>query len=151
MRRTVFDPEHEQFREVVREFIAREVAPHAQAWEEAGIVDREVYQAAGKHGVIGFNVPEQFGGGGVSDFRFNAVVAEELAQAGPGTPAFTLHNDVVAPYFTSLAGDEQKRRWLPGFAWGDLIGAIAMSEPGAGSALAGIRTRAEPDGDGWVL
>ena len=96
MRRTVYQPEHEQFREVVREFLAREVAPHAQAWEKAGIVDRHVYQSAGKHGVIGFNVPEEFGGGGVNDFRFNAVVAEELAKAGPGTPAFTLHTDIVA-------------------------------------------------------
>ena len=151
MRRTVFDPEHEQFREVVREFLAREVAPHAQAWEAAGIVDREVYRAAGKHGLIGFNVPEEFGGGGVSDFRFNAVVAEELAVAGPGTPAFTLHNDIVAPYLVSLATPEQQQRWLPGFASGDLIGAIAMSEPGAGSDLAGVRTHAERDGSDWVL
>ena len=151
MRRTVFDPEHEQFREVVREFLAREVAPHAQAWETAGIVDREVYRAAGKHGVIGFNVPDEFGGGGVSDFRFNAVVAEELAVAGPGTPAFTLHNDIVAPYLVSLSTPEQQQRWLPGFASGDLIGAIAMSEPGAGSDLAGVRTHAERDGSDWVL
>jgi alkylation response protein AidB-like acyl-CoA dehydrogenase len=151
MRRTVFDPEHEQFREVVREFLAREVAPHAQAWEAAGIVDREVYRAAGKHGVIGFNVPDEFGGGGVSDFRFNAVVAEELAVAGPGTPAFTLHNDIVAPYLVSLSTPEQQQRWLPGFASGDLIGAIAMSEPGAGSDLAGVRTHAERDGSNWVL
>jgi alkylation response protein AidB-like acyl-CoA dehydrogenase len=151
MRRTVFEPEHEQFREVVREFMAREVAPHAQAWEAAGIVDREVYRAAGKHGVIGFNVPDQFGGGGVSDFRFNAVVAEELAVAGPGTPAFTLHNDIVAPYLISLSTPGQQQRWLPGFASGDLIGAIAMSEPGAGSDLAGVRTHAERDGEMWVL
>jgi alkylation response protein AidB-like acyl-CoA dehydrogenase len=151
MRRSVFDPDHEQFREVVREFLAREVAPHAQSWEAAGIVDREVYRAAGKHGVIGFNVPEQFGGGGVGDFRFNAVVAEELAVSGAGTPAFTLHNDIVAPYLISLANPEQQQRWLPGFAAGDLIGAIAMSEPGAGSDLAGVRTHAERDGADWVL
>jgi acyl-CoA dehydrogenase len=151
MRRTVFKAEHEQFRQVVREFLAREVAPHGQAWEDAGIVDREVYRAAGKHGVIGFNVPEQFGGGGVADFRFNAVVAEELAAAGPGTPAFTLHNDIVAPYLMSLGHPEQQQRWLPGFAAGDLIGAIAMSEPGAGSDLAGVRTHAERDGDDWIL
>ena len=151
MRRTVYEPEHEQFREVVREFLAREVAPHARAWEKAGIVDREVYRAAGKHGVIGFNVPEEFGGGGVDDFRFNAVVTEELAQAGPGTPAFSLHNDVIAPYFTSLTTFAQRQRWLPGFASGDLIGAIAMTEPGTGSDLAGIRTRAILDGDTWML
>ena len=151
MRRTVYEPEHEQFREVVREFLAREVAPHARAWEKAGIVDREVYRAAGKHGVIGFNVPEEFGGGGVDDFRFNAVVTEELARAGPGTPAFSLHNDVIAPYFTSLTTSAQRQRWLPGFASGDLIGAIAMTEPGTGSDLAGIRTRAILDGDTWML
>ncbi len=151
MRRTVYEPEHEQFREVVREFLAREVAPHARAWEKAGIVDREVYRAAGKHGVIGFNVPGEFGGGGVDDFRFNAVVAEELARAGPGTPAFGLHNDVIAPYFTSLTTSAQRHRWLPGFASGDLIGAIAMTEPGTGSDLAGIRTRAILDGDTWML
>src|ERR1700735_4702568 len=120
MRRTVFDPEHEQFREVVREFLAREVAPHAQAWEAAGIVDREVYRAAGKHGVIGFNVPDEFGGGGVSDFRFNAVVAEELAVAGPGTPAFTLHNDIVAPYLVSLAPPGRQPRGRAGLASGGL-------------------------------
>ena len=151
MRRTVYEPEHEQFREVVREFIAREVAPNGQAWEHAGIVDREVYRAAGKHGLIGFNVPEEFGGGGVDDFRFNAVVSEELAKAGPGAPAFTLHNDVVAPYLTSLATPEQQQRWLPGFAAGDLIGAIAMTEPGAGSDLAGVRTHAVLDGGTWIL
>jgi long-chain-acyl-CoA dehydrogenase len=151
MRRTVYEPEHEQFREVVREFLAREVAPHAGAWEKAGIVDREVYRAAGKHGVIGFNVPEEFGGGGVDDFRFNAVVTEELARAGPGTPAFSLHNDVIAPYFTSLTTSAQRQRWLPGFASGDLIGAIAMTEPGTGSDLAGIRTRAILNGDTWML
>ena len=151
MQRTVYQPEHEQFREVVREFLAREVTPHAEAWEAGGIVDREVYRAAGKHGVIGFNVPEEFGGGGVGDFRFNAVVAEELARSGPGTPAFTLHNDIVAPYLIELSTPEQKQRWLPGFAAGDLIGAIAMSEPGAGSDLAGVRTHAERDGDDWIL
>ena len=91
MRRSVFDPEHEQFREVIREFLAREVAPHAQAWEAAGIVDREVYRAAGKHGVIGFNVPDEFGGGGVSDFRFNAVVAEERVSATEPAPEPRLH------------------------------------------------------------
>ncbi len=151
MRRTVYEPEHEQFREVVREFLAREVAPHSRAWEKAGIVDREVYRAAGRHGVLGFNVPKEFGGGGVDDFRFNAVVTEELAQAGPGTPAFSLHNDVIAPYFTSLTTSAQRQRWLPGFASGDLIGAIAMTEPGTGSDLAGIRTRAILDGGIWML
>jgi alkylation response protein AidB-like acyl-CoA dehydrogenase len=151
MRRTVFRSEHEQFRATVREFIAREVAPNTDTWEADGIVDREVYRAAGKHGVIGFNVPEEFGGGGADDFRFNAVVCEELAKAGSGTPSLTLHNDIVAPYLVSLGTAEQKRRWLPGFAAGELIGAIAMSEPGAGSDLAGITTSAVRVGDDWVL
>jgi len=151
MRRTIFEAEHEQFRATVREYIAREVAPHAGAWEAAGIVDRSAYLAAGKHGVIGFNVPEEFGGGGVSDFRFNAVVAEELGRYGGPQPQLTLHSDILAPYLTSLGTDEQKRRWLPGFASGELIAAIAMSEPGAGSDLAGIRTSAVSDGGDWIV
>jgi len=151
MRRTAYDSEHEQFRSTVREFLAREVAPHTERWEKAGIVDREVYQAGGKYGLLGFSVPEEFGGGGVDDFRFNAVVSEELARFGGSTPAFTLQNDIVLPYLLSLTTPEQKQRWLPGFASGDLIGAIAMSEPGAGSDLAGIRTSGVRDGDDWIV
>jgi alkylation response protein AidB-like acyl-CoA dehydrogenase len=151
MRRTIFEPEHEQFRETVRQFLIREVEPHVANWEKAGIVDREVYVAGGKYGLLGFNVPEEFGGGGVNDFRFNAVVAEEFAKFGSGVPAFTLQNDILAPYLLSLGSEEQKRRWLPGFASGELIAAVAMSEPGAGSDLAGIRTSAVRDGDDWVL
>ena len=101
--------------------------------------------------MIGFNVPEEFGGGGVSDFRFNAVVAEELGRYGGPQPQLTLHSDILAPYLTSLGTDEQKRRWLPGFASGELIAAIAMSEPGAGSDLAGIRTSAVSDGGDWIV
>jgi len=152
MRRTIFEPEHEQFRDTVRAYIAREVAPYSAEWEAAGIVDRSAYVAAGKHGVIGFNVPEEFGGGGgVDDFRFNAVIAEELGRYGSAHPALTLHNDILAPYLISLGTDEQKRRWLPGFARGELIPAIAMSEPGAGSDLAGIRTSGVRDGDAWIV
>ncbi|HVV10508.1 acyl-CoA dehydrogenase family protein [Amycolatopsis sp.] len=151
MRRTVYEPEHEQFRETVREFLAREVAPHAERWEKAGIVDREVYQAGGKYGLLGFAIPEEYGGGGVDDFRFNAVVSEEMARFGGSTPAFTLQNDIVLPYLLSLATAEQKKRWLPGFATGELISAIAMSEPGAGSDLAGIRTAGVRDGDDWIV
>ncbi|MYQ32224.1 acyl-CoA dehydrogenase family protein [Streptomyces sp. SID4956] len=151
MERQVFEDEHWQFREVVREFIAREVMPHHEEWEKAGIVDRGVFVAAAKHGVIGFNVPEQFGGGGVRDFRFNAVVAEELADARASGPGFQLHNDVVAPYLLNLANEEQQARWLPGFADGSEIWAIGMTEPGTGSDLKGIRTSAVRDGDEWVL
>lgn len=151
MRRTIFEPEHDQFRDTVREYIARKVAPHSAAWEAAGIVDRSAYVAAGKHGVIGFNVPEEFGGGGVDDFRFNAVVAEELGRYGAAHPGLTLQNDILAPYLISLGTDEQKRRWLPGFASGELIAAVAMSEPGAGSDLAGIRTSGVRDGHDWIV
>jgi alkylation response protein AidB-like acyl-CoA dehydrogenase len=151
VRRTVFTEEHEQFRSAVETFIDREVKPNIDAWEEAGIIDREVYRTAGKQGLIGFNVPEEYGGGGVDDFRFSAVICEEMARVGGNAPAFSLQNDIVAPYLTSLCTEEQKARWLPGFASGDLIGAIAMSEPGAGSDLAGLRTTAVRDGDEWVL
>lgn len=151
MRRTVFEPEHDQLRETTRQFIEREIAPHAEQWEREGQVDRSAYLAAGKYGLIGFNLPEEFGGGGMEDFRFNAVIVEELAKFGSATPALSLQNDVVGPYMAKLTNDEQKQRWLPGFASGELIGAIAMSEPGAGSDLAGIKTSAVLDGDHWVL
>jgi alkylation response protein AidB-like acyl-CoA dehydrogenase len=118
VRRKVFQSEHEQFRATVREFIAREVAPNTDAWEAGGIVDRQVYRAAGKHGVIGFNVPEEFGGGGVDDFRFNAVVCEELAKAGSGTPSFTLHNDIVAPYQTIYGGTTEIMKEIIGKSLG---------------------------------
>ncbi|WP_030164878.1 MULTISPECIES: acyl-CoA dehydrogenase family protein [Actinomycetes] len=151
MRRTVFETEHDQLRETTRQFVEREIAPHAEQWEREGQVDRSAYLAAGKYGLIGFNLPEEFGGGGMEDFRFNAVIVEELAKFGSATPALSLQNDVVGPYMAKLTNDEQKQRWLPGFASGELIGAIAMSEPGAGSDLAGIKTSAVLDGDHWVL
>ena len=151
MRRTIFDSEHDQLRETAKQFIAREVAPNAQRWEQAGIVDRSAYAAAGRYGLIGFNMPEEYGGGGSDDFRFNAVVVEELAKFGFLTPALSVHNDIVGPYLKELATPEQRERWLPGYAAGDLIGAIAMSEPGAGSDLAGIRTTAVPAGEDWIL
>jgi alkylation response protein AidB-like acyl-CoA dehydrogenase len=151
MRRLVFDVEHEQLRETARQFIEREIAPHAEKWERDGQVDRSAYLAAGKYGLIGFNLPEEYGGGGIEDFRFNAVIVEELAKFGSAAPALSLQNDIVAPYMAHLTTDDQKKRWLPGFASGELIGAIAMSEPGAGSDLAGIRTSAVLDGEHWVL
>jgi alkylation response protein AidB-like acyl-CoA dehydrogenase len=151
MKRLVFEPEHEQVRETARQFVAHEVAPHAQKWAQERIVDRSAFAAAGKYGLIGFNMPEAYGGGGSDDFRFNAVVVEELAKFGSATPSLSLQNDIVGPYFSSLGNEEQKARWLPGFIAGEFIGAIAMSEPGAGSDLAGIRTSAVRDGDDWIL
>ena len=151
MKRLVFEPEHEQLRETARQFLEKECAPNAEKWESERLVDRESYVAAGKYGLIGFNMPEEYGGGGVDDFRFNAVIVEEFAKFGPATPGLSLQNDIVGPYFASLATDEQKERWLPGYITGELIGAIAMTEPGAGSDLAGIKTSAVRDGDDWIL
>ncbi len=147
----MFEAEHEQLRETARQFIEREVAPHAEKWERERIVDRSAYVAAAKYGLIGFNMPEEYGGGGSDDFRFNAVINEEFAKWGNVVPALSLQNDVVGPYFSTLTNDEQKKRWLPGIISGETIVAIAMTEPGAGSDLAGIRTSAVRDGDDWIL
>src|SRR5271167_314930 len=151
MKRLVLEPEHEAFRETVRQFIDRELVPNAEQWESNRLVDRSAFVAAGKYGLIGFNMPEQYGGGGVNDFRFNAVIDEEIARYGGPSPSLSLQNDVVGPYFSSLANDEQKERWLPGIISGELIVAVAMTEPGAGSDLAGIRTSAVRDGDDWII
>ena len=151
MKRQIFEAEHEAFRDTTRQFIERELMPHAEKWEAERIVDRSAYAAAGKYGLIGFNMPEEYGGGGVDDFRFNAIVDEELARYGGPTPALSLQNDVVAPYFKGLANEEQKKRWMPGIVGGELILAVAMTEPGAGSDLAGLRASAVRDGDDWII
>ncbi|GAC66216.1 acyl-CoA dehydrogenase family protein [Gordonia soli] len=152
MKRLVFEPEHEQLRATAKEFIAREVAPYADQWIADGQVDREVYKKAGDAGLIGFNMPEEYGGGGAGDdFRFNAVVVEEFARFGGAAPGLSLQNDVVAPYFANLANSEQLTRWMPGIASGETILAVAMSEPGAGSDLAGIKTAAREDGDHYIV
>ncbi|MDP9846859.1 acyl-CoA dehydrogenase family protein [Streptosporangium lutulentum] len=151
MQRDLFEEEHQLFRETVREFLAREVAPHHDQWEKDGIVPREVWKKAGELGVFGFGVPEEFGGAGITDFRYNAVIVEEVIRIGATGLGFSLHNDVMAPYFVELTNDEQKARWLPGFASGELITAVAMTEPGAGSDLQGIRATAVREGDHYVL
>ncbi|MEV0698198.1 acyl-CoA dehydrogenase family protein [Saccharopolyspora sp. NPDC050389] len=151
MRRELFEPEHEAFRETVRTFVNKELVPHVEEWEAAGVVSRESWLAAGEQGLLGFAVDEQYGGGGVDDFRFNVVFDEELVNAGISGFGSPLHNDIIAPYLIKLANDEQKQRWLPGFCRGELITAIAMTEPGAGSDLQGIRTTAVRDGDDFVL
>jgi len=151
MQRTLFEPEHDAFRDTVRTFMQRHVEPHHADWEKAGIVDREVWVEAGKQGLLGTDVPEEYGGGGVVDFRYNVVLDEEITRIGATGLGFGLHNDIVAPYLTTLGTDEQKRRWLPGFCSGELITAIAMSEPGAGSDLQRVRTHARRDGDDWLL
>ncbi len=151
MKRRLYGPEHEAFRETVRTFLAKEVTPHYEKWEADGVVSRDAWLAAGRQGLLGLAVPEEYGGGGQDDYRFAAVLAEEFARAGVAGLAVGLHNDIVGPYLTSLATDAQKRRWLPGFCAGELITAIAMTEPGAGSDLQGIRTTAEDRGDHWLL
>jgi alkylation response protein AidB-like acyl-CoA dehydrogenase len=153
MRRHLFEDEHDAFRESFRRFLEKEVAPHYAQWERDGIVPREVFLAAGSNGFLGMAVPEEYGGGGVDDFRFNVVIAEETARLG--VTAFGLgvglHNDIVLPYFLHLADSEQKARWLPGIASGELITAIAMTEPGIGSDLASMRTTAARDGDVYLV
>jgi alkylation response protein AidB-like acyl-CoA dehydrogenase len=151
MKRTLFADEHHAFREAFRSFVEKEIVPFHDEWEKDGVVSRDVWRAAGKHGFLAMGVPEIYGGAGVNDFRFNVIINEELIRAGASGPGFALHNDVTQPYYLELANDEQKARWLPGIASGELITAIAMSEPGAGSDLAGIRTSARRDGDVFVL
>jgi alkylation response protein AidB-like acyl-CoA dehydrogenase len=153
MKRTLFDPEHDQFRASVRQFLAKEVEPRNEEFERAGIVDRDVFLRAGEAGFLGFAVPEEHGGGGVRDFRYNAVLGEEAQAAGLASVGLglTLHTDICQPYFLDLTTDEQKARWLPGIATGELITAVAMTEPGTGSDLAGIAATAVRDGDHYVV
>ena len=151
MERNIFGDEHRAFREMVRDFVAHEVSPHHGQWERDGVVSRDVWLAGGKVGLLGIDVPEEYGGGATTDFRFNAIVAEELARAGASGVGFPLHNDILAPYLLRLCTPEQRRRWLPGFCSGEIVTAIAMTEPGTGSDLQGIRTSAARDGEDWVL
>ncbi|WP_299534654.1 acyl-CoA dehydrogenase family protein [uncultured Streptomyces sp.] len=151
MQRQIYTEEHEAFRATVRTFLDKEVLPHYAQWEKDGIVSREAWLAAGRQGLLGLAVPEEYGGGGTEDFRYSAVMAEEFTRAGVSGLALGLHNDIIGPYLTGLATEEQKRRWLPGYCSGEIITAIAMTEPGAGSDLQGIRTTAEDRGGHWVL
>jgi alkylation response protein AidB-like acyl-CoA dehydrogenase len=153
-RRALYEDDHEDFRESFRRFLAKEVVPHFEQWEKDGIVPREVFASAGANGFLGMQVPEEYGGAGVGDdFRFNAIIGEECCAAGVGGfgVGITLHNDVCLPYFLEYCNDEQKERWLPGIVDGTLITAVAMTEPGTGSDLAGIRTKAIKQDDGTYL
>jgi alkylation response protein AidB-like acyl-CoA dehydrogenase len=153
MRRTLYEADHEAFRETARAFIKKEIAPNDAEWNAAGIVPRELFTSAAAQGLIGWAIPEEFGGGGQADFRFNAVFIEELWATGfvGSGNGLTLTNDVTLPYFLDLTTHEQRRRWLPGIAAGELITAIAMTEPGTGSDLASITTTARRDGDTYVV
>jgi alkylation response protein AidB-like acyl-CoA dehydrogenase len=153
LRRTVFETEHELFRDSAQHFLEQEILPNVDDWEAAGKVDKEMFRKAGRAGLLGMAVPDRFGGGGVDDFRYNAVIGEVVIGGGGGASGMciTLHNDVCLPYFLSYCNVEQKERWLPGLASGDLMTAIAMTEPGTGSDLAGIRTTARRHGDAYVV
>jgi len=149
--RPIFDAEHDLFRDAVKRFVAAEVVPYHEAWERAKCVPRDVWAKAGAAGLLCPSAPEAYGGAGV-DFRFGAIVAEELAYAGTPGPCFSLHSDIVAPYLYKYGSDAQKGRFLPGMIAGTTIGAIAMTEPGTGSDLAAIETRAvRSAGGGWRL
>lgn len=151
--RTIFDADHEAFRDVARRFAEREVAPHLTEWADAGRVDPAIYRTAGELGLLGVGVDERFGGGGVDDFRFNAVLIEELCRIGAQAVTMSLSgfNDLVAPYLNALGSDEQKQRFLAPLCAGEKIAAIAMSEPAAGSDLAAVTTTATRDGDHYVV
>ena len=152
MKRRLYTEDHEAFREVVAEFVDREVEPNLTRWDSQGIIDRDVWLAAGKQGLLGLAAPEEHGGAG-GDYRFRNVVLEELARvfATSLASSFSLQDDIAIPYITEIGSDEQKRRWLPPMIAGEVIGAIAMTEPGTGSDLQGIRTSARQVEGGWVL
>ncbi|MGH3271092.1 MAG: acyl-CoA dehydrogenase family protein [Trebonia sp.] len=151
MRRDIYTEEHEAFRDLVREFIKREVTPYHAQWERDKVVSREVWLAAGRAGLLGIDIDEKFGGGGNTDYRYYAIMDEEFARAGATGLGFFVHNDMIGRYLDRLCTPEQRGRWLPGYCSGELIAAIAMTEPGAGSDLQGIRTTAVRDGDHYVL
>ena len=148
---SIYEQEHEDFRRTVRAFLAKEVEPFHEQWEKDGQVDREVWRKAGATGLLCFDVDEEYGGAGVKDFRYNMVMAEEISRVGASGLGFPVHTDIIVPYISQLGTEEQKQRWLPGLVSGDLISAIAMTEPGAGSDLQGIRTTAVDKGDHYVL
>jgi len=147
VRRNVYDDDQLAFGEMVASFLANEVVPVFAEWEAEGLVPRDFWKRAGELGLLGMQVPEQYGGGGMSTFKFNAVLCEQLAQAGLGLGVLRVHSDICLPYILRYASEEQMARWLPGIATGELPLAIGMSEPGIGSDLAGLQTTAIRDGD----
>jgi acyl-CoA dehydrogenase len=151
MDRNIFSEEHLAFRDMVRSFIAKEVEPYHEQWERDGVVSRDVWLAAGRAGLLGIDVDEKYGGGGNSDYRYYVILGEEMTRAGAHGPAFSVHNDINGQYLQRLCTEEQRRRWLPGYCSGEIITAIAMSEPGAGSDLQGVRTSAVDRGDHYLL
>ena len=150
MQRTALREDHEQFRDQVRKFVQREIAPHHHAWEKTGVVSRDAWLKAGREGLLLCAIPEAYGGGG-GDFGHSIVVIEELMRVLASGPGFPLHSDIVAPYILAYGTEEQKQKWLPRMARGEVIGAIAMTEPGIGSDLKSVRTTARREGDHYVL
>ena len=148
--RTLFGPEHELFRDQVRRFIETEITPYHAQWEQDGIVPRSVWRKAGEAGLLCTEVPEEYGGGG-GDFLFGAIMIEEMARAGATGPTFYLHSDIVAPYLVHYGTEEQKRRWLPKMATGEVIVALGMTEPSGGSDVQSMRTTAIRDGEEYVI
>jgi long-chain-acyl-CoA dehydrogenase len=151
LERDLFEPEHRIFRDAVRQFCKAEISPYHAQWERDGMVSRELWLKAGAQGLLCMDVAEQYGGGGLADFRYHMILGEELARIGASGVGFTVHSDVIVPYLTALGTDEQKSRWLPGCVSGEIISAIAMTEPDTGSDLAGVRTTAERQGDHYVI
>ncbi|TXJ07396.1 MAG: acyl-CoA dehydrogenase, partial [Aeromicrobium sp.] len=151
MERRIFEPEHHDFRKTVRAFVESEVVPYHAQWEEDGIVPRELWAKAGALGLLGFMMPEEYGGGGTNDFRYNAILQEEITRVGASGVGFVIQTDLISCYLLAYATEEQKQRWFPKFCSGEMITAIAMTEPGTGSDLQGIKTTAVRDGDEWVI
>ena len=151
MRRTIFEPEHEDFRESVRGFLRKEAVPKTEEWESSGVIDRAFWRKAAAQGFVGFSAAEEHGGLGLDDFRFNAIIDEECAYTGAATDNFALVNDIVVPYLQDLTDASQQARWLPGVTTGDLVPVIAMTEPGTGSDLRAIASTAKWDGSAYRL
>ncbi len=152
MPRHIYESDHEDFRRVAREFVERTLRPRSEQMLEVKSIERDIWLEAGKQGLLGLEIPEEYGGAGAGDYRFNAVACEEQSAFNAATAScFGIHADVCPPYVVDLGTDEQKQRWLPGMASGELISAIAMTEPSGGSDLAALKTYAVKDGENWVV
>jgi alkylation response protein AidB-like acyl-CoA dehydrogenase len=152
MERTIYEADHESFRQSVKEFLDREVRPNLEDHLEEKAIPREFWLEAGKQGLLGLEIPEEYGGAEAGDYRFNAVLTEELSKVNMALPSCVgIHADIVAPYLVHLTTAEQKKRWLPGFCTGEILTAIGMTEPSGGSDLAALKTTAVKDGNEYVL
>ncbi len=151
MKPDILTEEHLMFRDAFAKFVEKEIVPHHEQWEKDKIVPREIWTKAGQYGFLCMDVAEEYNGGGLKDFRYNAIVAEELSKVGASGPFFGLHTDIVVPYISEYGTEEQKQRWLPKLATGEYISAIAMTEPNAGSDLAGVGTTAVWDGECYII